>query len=303
MYNGPSPKSINNTYPEHTYELITCLVNGEQKRSIMNRYLIKYGYTRETYIEQFPDAPLMSIAARDNYKKVALSENGKRIRSKTMTNLNLTDENFQISRKKSVRSFLDSDNSLEYRTMLSEKAKLQHHNGLANSVRQYFKERFNGSVDQLARSERMKTKNILNFPGAKVKSKDTYLRNVNIGIHNKTSMFKKKKYENTELFYQSSYELDFLMVCSSYGILDRISNGIGFSDEQYPYNYYICDYILDGKYVIEIKSWYIERLQENKYPNNLILKKELVNRAGYSFIYIKDKNYTQFYNIINPPLV
>lgn len=44
--------------------------------------------------------------------------------------------------------------------------------------------------------------------------------------------------------------------------------------------------------MIEIKSWYIENLQEKRYPGILDIKKKLIESKGYKFLYIKDKDYT-----------
>ena len=132
------------------------------------------------------------------------------------------------------------------------------------------------------------------MPEAREKSRQTYIKNSDLGLHNKETKFKKKLYKETTLMYQSSYELDFLELCDNKGILDRIKNAPCFSDIDYPYNFYAPDYILDDIYVIEIKSWYIENLQEKRCPGLLKKKEELVISKGYKFLYIKDKDYTSF---------
>jgi hypothetical protein len=300
MYNGPSPKTINSNWPDHSYEYITCLVSGKSKKSILNKHLQEYGYTRKSYIEKFPGAPLISEKSRDNYKKSALSERGKKIRSQNLTNLNLTNKEFQEKRKKSFRQFLDSDRSIKYREKASEKAKKQHaETNLNEKVSLYFKTRYHGSTDQKNRSNRMKGENnIVNHPGVKEKSKQTYIENSKKGLNSKETRFKKKKFLDTNLIYQSSYELDFLNFCKKYNVLDRIKNSQCFSSKNYPYNYYEPDYCLDEKIIIEVKSWYIENLQEKKCPGILKLKKQLVESEGYKFLYIKDKDYEEFLKYI-----
>ena len=298
MYTGPDPKSINVNFPSHTYELITCLVNGEQKRIIQDRYLQKFGYTKETYIIKFPLSPLKSLAASDSYRKAALSDTGRATRSNTITNLNLHNVEFQEKRQESCKKFFESDRSSDYRKLNSDRAKEQHKNGQADYVRLYYRERHKGSDAQKAASDRAKLNNPGNAPGAREKMRATYIKNSELGLHNKETKFKKKKFEDTNLIYQSSYELDFLELCKANNILHRIKNAPCLSADYYPYNFYAPDYILDDTYIIEIKSWYIENLQEKKCPGLLKLKEQLVIDKGYKFLYIKDKEYSVLENLI-----
>lgn len=280
MYTGPNPKDINSDFPDHTYDLIVCLMDGSQKRIIQERSLKKfYNVTKKEYLEKFPGAPLMSLSAKQQ-------------RSKTMTTLNLDNNEFQKKRIKASKEFLDSDRSTEYRKTQSDKAKEQHKNGLDDAVRKYFKERFKGTDDQKNRKLRFKENNPNYVDGMQQKKKDTYIKNSELGLHNKETKFKKKKYKDTNLIYQSSYELDFLEYCEKNNLLDKIKNSPCFSSEDYPYNFYAPDYILDNQYIVEIKSWYIENLQEKRYPGILEIKKKLIESKGYKFLYIKDKNYS-----------
>jgi hypothetical protein len=291
MYTGPEPNSINKLFPDHTYDLITCLINGEQKKIIQDRYLKKLGSSKETYLEIFPNAPLKSFGASESYRKASLTEEGRKRRSENITRLNLEDKKFQKSRYDSVCDFYRSDRSLELKKTLSEKAKLQHKTGLDDAVRYYFMTDYKGSSVQKEKSERFKNDNPSFRPEVLEKSKQTYIRNSELGLHNKETKYKKKKYKDTDLIYQSSYELDFLEYCEKNNILDKIKNSPCFSSVDYPYNFYAPDYIFDNQYVIEIKSWYIENLQEKRYPGILEVKKKLIESEGYKFLYIRDKNY------------
>lgn len=125
----------------------------------------------------------------------------------------------------------------------------------------------------------------------------TYIENSNLGVHRRETI-KKKKYKETDLYYQSSYELDFLELCDKHNILPRIKNAPCLSADYYPYNFYAPDYILDDTCIIEIKSWYIENLQEKKCPGLLKLKEQLVVDKGYKFLYIKDRDYSRLETII-----
>lgn len=293
MYTGPDPQSINVNYPSHTYDLVTCLISGEQKRIIQDRYLQKFGYTKEAYLSKFPLAPLKSMAASASYRRAATSDQGREQRSVSMKNLNLNNKEFQSARQKGCKEFWDSDLSNEVKNASSERTKNQHKTtNLDDCVRNYFTTKYIGSLDQKNRSFRAINYNPGSRPDIKQKIKETYVKNSELGLHNKETKFKKKKFEGTNLIYQSSYELDFLEFCKANNVLHRIKNAPCLSADYYPYNFYAPDYILDDVYIIEIKSWYIENLQEKRCPGILKLKEQLVMDKGYKFLYIKDKDYT-----------
>lgn len=107
-----------------------------------------------------------------------------------------------------------------------------------------------------------------------------------------------KKYKNTELYYQSSYELDFLELCESKNILDKISNGNSYKylDESHGH-WLLTDFCLDKKYEIEIKSSYILKRQGGIFK--IFEKKKSVENSGMNYIFILNKDYTEFLNIIS----
>lgn len=287
-YPGPSPKSVNSAYPNHTYDMITCLLNGESKKIIQDRYLHKLGHTKKTYLEKFPNAPTKSKSATDNYQRAALNDNGRR--SANMKNLNLTDAKFQENRKKKINEFLQSSDSINHRQLLRDKAKQQHANGQAAYVQEYFLTRYQGSTDQKNRSKRMQGKNnIIHLPGAVEKSKQTYIDNHNSGFH----ATRKKQFKNYNLRYQSSYELHFLEYCETIGIIHLVSEPKALKDMLYPRKYYLPDYLIDNVHIVEIKSQYIESKQTSTSPGAIEEKKMLVERLGYKWLYILDKNYQE----------
>jgi len=108
-----------------------------------------------------------------------------------------------------------------------------------------------------------------------------------------------KKYKNTSLYYQSSYEYEFLELCEDNGILHRIKNG-NF------YNYlnedrgcgirHITDFYLDDKFEIEIKSSYILKKQGG--IQKVFAKKRAVEESGKRYIFILDKDYLEFLSLI-----
>lgn len=106
--------------------------------------------------------------------------------------------------------------------------------------------------------------------------------------------FKIKNYKNTELYYQGTYEFDFL---EKYYDKVEIKNGI---HVDYQFENSKCSYMPDfylPKYnlMVEIKSNYTYKLHENKN----VLKKEFSIKSGYNFLFIIDKDYTEFEKIIN----
>lgn len=288
-YSGPSPKSIDPLYPDHTYEEVVCLVNGELKKIIQDRYLRKLGYTKQSYLQKFPGAPTKSKLATENYRKSALNDGGRR--SNNMRNLNLSDSAFQKSRKRGFEEFLQSDRSIEYRKNAKDRALEQHANGHADYVREYFANRYQGSTDQENRKKRMAGKNnIIYIPGVVEKGKQTYIKNHNSGFH----ATRKKQFKHYDLRYQSSYEYDFLEHCEQNNLIHLVKNPMTLKDDLYPRRYYLPDFILDSKYIVEIKSWYIEERQLQLNPNVTVEKKQLVERLGYKWLYLLDKNYTDF---------
>ena len=109
-----------------------------------------------------------------------------------------------------------------------------------------------------------------------------------------------RKYKKTELYYQSSFEYDFLELCEKWGILNRIGNG-------HSYNYLnedrgfgirlMTDFSIDN-YEIEIKSSYIMKKQGG--IESVFAKKAAVEFAGKKYIFILDKDYSNFIRILLP---
>jgi len=97
----------------------------------------------------------------------------------------------------------------------------------------------------------------------KQKKKDTSMKNFGVSHHLKDydmlqkhfkAQFKVKKYKETELYYQGSYELNFLELMEDKGLLDQVSNGRSYDYEFLGEKHvYHTDFVYDGK-DIEIKS-------------------------------------------------
>jgi len=133
------------------------------------------------------------------------------------------------------------------------------------------------------------------------KSKNTSLKNCGFEYHAQNldsfiliqkKQFKIKKYKNTELYYQGSYEKDFL---DNFYDKVEICRGI---DIEYEYlgkkciyhpDFYLPEYNL----IIEIKStWWFKKHIER------CLMKEIYTKKKYNFLLILDKNYDIFKDYI-----
>ena len=111
-------------------------------------------------------------------------------------------------------------------------------------------------------------------------------------IFNKTqkSQFKVKEYNGIK--YQGTYELDFLEFCDNNNILSKISK---IKSIKYEFNnkekYYHPDFFIEElNLIIEIKSYYYYNL----YLEKNLCKQESCIRKGYNFIFIINKDYTNF---------
>lgn len=118
----------------------------------------------------------------------------------------------------------------------------------------------------------------------------------NLEIHNRIvrTSFLVKKFKETDLRYQGSYELDFL---NKYSDSINIKNGMTI---RYKFNdlkkiYFPDFYIKELNLIIEIKSQWTYDIY---LPKNLA-KQEQCLKDGYQYIFIIDKNYTEFEKLIS----
>lgn len=108
------------------------------------------------------------------------------------------------------------------------------------------------------------------------------------------SSYKVHRCENSNILYQGSYELDFILFCENNDInfengpvIDYILDGV---HRKYHSDFFLKDYNL----ICEVKSsWTYNRdLDEN------LKKREFSISSGYNFVFIIDKNYDELYSII-----
>jgi hypothetical protein len=141
-------------------------------------------------------------------------------------------------------------------------------------------------------------KNVFQNENIKEKSRKTNLKKygVDYAIQNKEifnkitiSSFIRKKYKDTNIHYQGSYELDFL---EKYYDKFDIENGKTFKYflNNKKHIYYSDFYIPSLNLVIEIKSNYIYELHKEK----VIEKERTVKLEKYNYILILNKDYSEF---------
>lgn len=95
-----------------------------------------------------------------------------------------------------------------------------------------------------------------------------------------------KYYQDSDVIYQGSYELDFL---NKYFEKVNIKNGLTFKYKNDDKFYHADFYLPDFNLIVEIKSsWVLEM------DKNIEKKKESVIEKGFEFILILNKNYDEF---------
>lgn len=106
-----------------------------------------------------------------------------------------------------------------------------------------------------------------------------------------------KKYKDTDLYYQSSYELEFLELCESNNIIDKISNGNSYKylTNEFGHNL-LTDFSIDD-IEIEIKSSYVLKRQGGVQVLNA--KRIAVESTGKRYMFLLDKDYSEFLQYIN----
>jgi len=105
--------------------------------------------------------------------------------------------------------------------------------------------------------------------------------------------FKIQKYKDTELYYQGSYEKDFLD-----NFYERIkietTSPINYIFEDKNKVYFPDFYLPEFNLILEVKSTYTF----NKHYQQNISKKEFCLKSGFNFLFIIDKNYSEIESII-----
>ena len=104
-----------------------------------------------------------------------------------------------------------------------------------------------------------------------------------------------KLHEGMNLYYRGSYEKDFLDFCHDNKICVEKGPTLSYIQKEKKKKYHSDFYFQKLNLIIEIKSKYYYDL----YLESNILKKEYSIKNGYSFLFIIDKNYNEFINLLN----
>ena len=123
------------------------------------------------------------------------------------------------------------------------------------------------------------------------------MQNPNIFIKSQKSALQRKEHKETGLSYQGTYEKDFLDYCFDNSISIEKGKRIKYIYDGKEH-YYFSDFYYEPKnLIIEIKSdW-----TYNKYLYiNLIKEKSCID-SGYDYLFIINKNYIKFNEIIKNP--
>ena len=180
QYHGPCPTSVNPNWSTHTDEYVVCLLSGKLKKKIEEGYLRSLGHSRKSYLEMFPNAPMMANTSRQ--RMAEKTESRINSRRENLTTLNRR-EDFQEKRRKGVEQYWGSSNSVDRRRDLSNKAKEQHTNGLGEHINEvYWNTVYQGSAEQKRRR---------------------------ISASGQFSNFPKQPFRDTHLETMSTYEVDF----------------------------------------------------------------------------------------------
>ena len=113
-------------------------------------------------------------------------------------------------------------------------------------------------------------------------------------IKNLKSRHTIKLHDESGLYYQGSYELDFINYCVGNSIEVKRGPVIDYNMCGIDRKYYSDFYLPINNFIIEIKSSYTF---DKDYEENL-LKREYSIKSGYSFLFIIDKNYDELEKII-----
>lgn len=150
-------------------------------------------------------------------------------------------------------------------------------------------------ISEFTKIERYDNKNYTNIEKYKETCLEKYgveypIQNSEIREKQLSSSFKIKKYR--DLYYQGSYELDFLLNYYDKIKIENINSIVYFYNKKRIYfpDFYLPEYNL----IVEIKSDYIYNLHREMNEQ----KKIGSIKAGYNFLFVMNKKYDELENLI-----
>jgi hypothetical protein len=250
--------------------------SGEKHQQSM---LNKYGYKHALQIEKFRDkskttlfknygvtVPIQSKIIRDRFTKTMLER----------YNVKNALENKEILN--SMKNKLFNDYGMYY--VETEEFKIQ---SKLTCLDKYGVE----NASQTEEFQRKKIETCIKKYGVK-----HHFQNIDIFHKLLISSCKMKKYKETDLYYQGTYEEDFLILCEKLNILKLVERGCSIKYIMNDKNliYFPDFFIKKWNMLIEIKSsyWYNEHKDKN------LIKENTCKQLGFDYFLILDKNYDDF---------
>ena len=121
------------------------------------------------------------------------------------------------------------------------------------------------------------------------------LQNSEFHLKQQKSGYKLKIHDRTKLYYRGNYEKDFLDYCFDNNIKIEQGKRIKYYYENKDHYYFSDFYFKPKNLIIEIKSTWTY----NKYLEKNLEKQKSTKNKGYDYLFIIDKNYKEFDNIID----
>ncbi len=109
-----------------------------------------------------------------------------------------------------------------------------------------------------------------------------------------------EKYEDTDLYYQGSYEKRFLDYCRSKGVLHQLENSKVFKylkEDRFAGTRHLPDFKFRDNYIIEIKSTYIMELQGGE--KVIKAKERAVVAGGMNYLLVLDNDFNEFDKLLD----
>lgn len=291
-----------------SHEIITgiCDVCGKEKKMMYKTYIVS---TDNTYCCRKCSKLKKNKTMKKRYGvEHALQSNTFKDKAKDTWLLNLGVDHpskSKIIKNKFNTTMLErygeknalQNNSIKEKMFLNQ---IKNNNGLYFVQTDAFKEKSkNTCLEKYGENYYLQTKD------KKDKSKLTCLEKYGVEhssqcsyVFNKILKTSKKmiKYKNSNLFYQGSYEKNFLELCEELNILDKIKRGfsVRYNFDNNMLIYFPDFYLEELNTIIEIKSSYWYKIHEEKN----IAKQKTCENLGYNYILIIDKNYIEFYKKI-----
>lgn len=174
-----------------------------------------------------------------------------------------------------------------------------------------------GSILKKAKKTRLERHGDENYNNPK-KMKATLLSRYGVDSYSKTDEFREmasrtviktneenkflpiEKYEDTDLYYQGSYEKRFLDYCRSKGILHQLENSNAFKylkEDRFAGTRHLPDFKFGDDYIIEIKSTYIMNLQGGE--KVIEAKRRAVEVSGAKYLLILDNDFNEFDKLLD----